>query len=180
MTEHASPELLNYKERLMNRRQLIGTIGLATVLRAASPMRDRFIGVWTLISCKRTFKDGRVTYPYGEKPVGRITYDKAGRMSAQLMRPGRHSTVPPGITLIDGKASADEIREAVTGFTSYFGKFDVEESSNTVIHHVEACLIPSWVGTNLKRTYRFDSNRLFLTAAVLNSVTELTWQREPD
>ena len=54
---------------------------------------DRFIGVWKLLSCERRFADGKVDYPYGEKPVGRLTYDRAVRMSALLMRPGRLSTV---------------------------------------------------------------------------------------
>jgi hypothetical protein len=163
----------------MNRRQLIGTIGVATAMQAAPAARDGFIGVWKLISCERKFKDGRIEYPYGEKPVGRITYDKAGRMSAQLMRPGRRSTVASGVSLIAGNASGDEIREAVNGFIAYFGTFDVDESTHTVIHHVHACLVPSWVGTDLKRTYRFDANRLVLTV-VTTSVLELVWKREPD
>jgi hypothetical protein len=165
----------------MNRRQMIGTIGCAAgfapALQAAP--RDRFIGVWKLIRCERKSKDGRIDYPYGEKPVGRITYDKAGRMSAQLMRPGRRSTVAPGVSLIAGNAGSEEIRDAVDGFIAYFGTFDVDESAQTVIHHVQACLVPSWVGTDLKRTYRFDANRLVLTAAA-TSVLELVWERELD
>jgi hypothetical protein len=58
------------------------------------------------------------------------------------------------------------------GFIAYFGTFDVDESTQTVIHHVQACLVPSWVGTDLKRTYRFNASRLVLTA-VTTSVIEL-------
>ena len=161
----------------MNRRQLIGSIGVAMAAQAAPAARNRFIGVWRLISCERRSKDGRVDYPYGEKPVGRITYDKAGRMSAQLMRPGRRSTVVPGVSLLSGNASDEEIREAVGGFLAYFGTFDVDEAAQTVIHHVHACLVPSWVGTDLKRAYRFTANGLVLTATT-TSVVELVWERE--
>jgi len=161
---------------------MIGTIGcaagLVTALEAAP--RDRFLGVWKLIRCERKSKDGRIDYPYGEKLIGRITYDKAGRMSAILMRPGRRSTVAPGVSMIAGNASGEEIRDAVDGFIAYFGTFDVDESAQTVIHHVQACLVPSWVGTDLKRTYRFETNRLVLTAATAASVLELVWEREPD
>jgi len=142
-------------------------------------MRARFIGVWRLVSCERKFADGRVSNPYGEKPVGRITYDQAGRMSAILMRTGRQSTVPAGLSLIAGHASGEEIRDAVDGFTAYFGTFEVDESTQLVIHHVQACLVPSWVGTDLKRTYRFHENRLTLTADA-TGVTELIWEREAD
>ena len=163
----------------MNRRQMIGAFGCAAGVMGAAP-RDRFLGVWKLIRCERKSKDGRVDYPYGEKPVGRITYDKAGRMSAILMRPGRRSTVAPGVSMIAGNASTEEIRDAVNGFIAYFGTFDVDESGKTVIHHVQACLVPSWVGTDLKRSYRFEGNRLMLTAAAATSVLDLVWEREAD
>jgi hypothetical protein len=163
----------------MNRRQVIGAIGCAAAIQAAPAARDRFIGVWGLVRCERKSKDGRIDYPYGEKPVGRINYDRAGRMSAQLMRPGRRSTVAPGVSLIAGNANGEEIHEAVNGFIAYFGTFDVDESTRTVIHHVQACLVPSWVGTDLKRTYRFNASRLVLTA-VTASVLELIWERELD
>jgi hypothetical protein len=160
----------------MNRRQLLGTVGFAAM---APQARDRFIGVWKLVSAERKAGNGHVEYPYGEAPLGRITYDRAGRMSAQLMRTGRHSTVPPGVSLIAGHAGCDELREAVDGYISYFGTYDVDEASETVIHHVQSCLVPSWVGTDLKRKYRFDGSRLLLQAAG-PAVLEILWEREPD
>lgn len=163
----------------MKRRQIIGSLAAASALQAAPSARQRFIGVWRLIRCESRYKDGRIEYPYGEKPVGRITYDKAGRMSAQLMRPGRRATVPSGVGLVAGNATTDEIREAVDGFASYFGTFDVDESTKTVTHHVQGCLVPTWVGTDLKRTYQFTANRLTLTATT-TSVRELIWEREKD
>ncbi len=164
----------------MNRRQVVGLASLAASAQAKPAARARFLGVWRLISCERTTRDGGIEYPYGEKPVGRITYDKAGRMSAQLMRPGRRSTVPAGASMIAANASAEEMREALSGFIAYFGKFDIDEPSKTMIHHVQACLIPGWVGTDLKRAYRFEKGRLILTAAASGRRTELVWEREPD
>ena len=148
---------------------------LQAVAALASPVRDRFIGVWKLVSCESKAKDGAVSYPYGEKPVGRITYDQAGRMSAQLMRPGRR---PAGVSLRG--ASAEELREAVSGFAAYFGTFDVDEAARTVIHHVQGGLIPGRVGTDLRRTYEFAGNRLILTAAGQDAVLRLVWERERD
>ena len=139
----------------------------------------QFFGSWKLISCERKSEDGRIDYRYGKNPVGRLTYDSAGRMSAQLMRLGRRSTLASGVGFEAGNASDEELREAAEGYIAYFGTFDVDESSKTVTHHVKAALVPSWVGTDLKRTYRFESNRLILTA-VSTSVSELTWEREPD
>jgi hypothetical protein len=57
------------------------------------------------------------------------------------------------------------LREAVTGFVAYFGTYDVDEAAHTVTHHVEASLVPSWVGTDVKRQFNFQDGRLLLTAA---------------
>jgi hypothetical protein len=155
--------------------------GASAASGAEPTTRERFLGVWKLARCERKLPGGRLEYPYGENPVGRITYDRAGRMSALLMRPGRRSSVAPGTSFALANASPEEIREAVSGFIAYFGKYDVDDAARIVIHHVEACLVPSWVGTDLKRSYRFEANRLFLApGATANGSIELTWEREPD
>ena len=143
---------------------------------AATP-RERLIGVWKLISSERTWADGRVDYPYGKTPVGRITYDKQGRMSGQVMTAGRKSSVAPGMNMVLGKASDAEIREAVGGYAAYFGTFDVV--GNEVIHHVQAALVPSWVGADLRRAYRFiGEKRLSLTASLAGATNVLLWERD--
>jgi hypothetical protein len=161
----------------MNRRELVGLIGLSTAscALAQSGVHGSVIGVWTLRSCVRTFANGHKEYPFGEKPVGRIEYDKEGRMFALLMRPGRSSTVAPGLEL--DAASVEEVREAVTGFVAYYGSYEVDDVSQIVTHHVEASLMPSWVGTSLKRHFRWDGERLLLTRAVPGTVDELVWER---
>jgi hypothetical protein len=144
-----------------------------------SPVRERFLGVWKLVSCERR-AGGQVTHPYGRNPVGRITYDKAGRMSALLMNPDRPPTSyqaqPGGIT----KASEADVRAVVSGFVAYHGTFDVDPSRSAVIHHVKAALHPAWVGTDLIRSYEFSGKRLTLTVDSDGAKTVLVWEREPD
>ena len=161
----------------MNRRELVSLMGLsAGNFALAQPgVRGSLIGVWTLESCVRTLADGDKEHPFGEKPVGRIEYDKDGRMFALLMRPGRRSTMAPGLEL--DAASVGEIREAVTGFVAYFGSYEVDNGSQTVTHHVEASLEPSWVGTSLKRRFRWEGALLVLTRAVPGMTDELVWKR---
>ena len=136
-------------------------------------VRKRFIGVWKLLSIE-TLVDGNVLYLYGEHPVGRLTYDEAGRISAQIMRPGRQSSVtdPDAISC----ASADELRQIAEGYIGYYGSFTIDEENKTVIHHVEACTLPAWIGTDLKRQYEFDGPRLALRAGP----DKLVWERLSD
>jgi len=169
----------------MNRRKAVAMLSLAQVASAQkqSAIQSKFVGVWTLASCESKDKtNGKIQYPYGAKPVGRITYDTAGRMSAQLMNPGRRAVGGPSSrstaeALRD--MSADEMRAVLTGFASYFGTFDVDESSRTVIHHVQASLVPTWVGTDVRRTYEFSgSDQLTLIADTPQSTNRLVWQRD--
>jgi len=96
------------------------------------------------------------------------------------MRPGRHSALPPGVEL--DKAPNEELRDAVTGFVAYFGTYEIDEATQKVVHHIEASLSPSWVGTELKRSFHFDAGRLTLTrpAPDGSSSDELIWERESD
>jgi hypothetical protein len=103
-------------------------------------------------------------------------------MSAQLMNPGRRpvrGSPTRGSAAFIREASQDDLRDILTGFASYFGTFDVDESSRTVIHHVQAHLIPGWVGADFRRAYEFSGgNRLILTADFQQSTARLVWQRD--
>jgi len=101
---------------------------LAALIQAQSSsgkVRDRFIGVWKLLSCEQRANSGEVSYPYGEHPVGRIIYDRAGRMSATLMRPGRAASSSREALRQLGR---EDLLEVIRGFTAYYGTFDVDES----------------------------------------------------
>lgn len=116
-------------------------------------MRKKFIGVWTLVYYKILKEDGSLfSYPYTNKCKGHIIYSKEGRMSALLMDPTRPTFAVPHTW----KGTPEEMKKAFRGYTSYSGKFDVEES--TVIHHVDMALFPNWIGTDLVRTFEFSSD----------------------
>jgi hypothetical protein len=143
---------------------------------------NEFVGVWKLVSCEyRNTTTGEVSYPYGTNPVGRITYDPAGRMSALLMNPGRRAIGSPTRRIDVRSASPGEMREILSGFNAYLGTFHVDEASHTVIHHVQAALIPSWVGSDQRRTYKFvNRDQLILSAPLDQNVSRVVWQRERD
>lgn len=136
-------------------------------------VRKRLIGVWKLFSMEELV-DGNVVYPYGEHPVGRLTYDEAGRMSAQIMQPGRQSSVSDPDAIAG--ASADDLRQIAEGYLGYYGSFSIDDESKTVVHHVEACMLPAWVGTDQRRQWEFDGPRL----ALRSGPYKLVWERLQD
>ena len=133
-------------------------------------MRKQLIGAWKLVSIEMLV-DGNVVYPYGDHPLGLLIYHEVGRITAQIMRPGRYSSLtdPDAIPL----ATASELRQIAEGYLGYFGTFTIDEENNTVTHHVEACTLPAWVGTDQQRQYEFDGSRLSLSSGP----NRLVWER---
>jgi hypothetical protein len=170
----------------MDRRDIISALSLAPFASAktnGANVRKKFIGVWRLVSGEsRDDVTGEVRYPWGTNPVGRLAYDDAGRVFAQLMDPGRRSVggmANRGAAAAIATASAEDMREMLTGFNAYFGTFDVDEPARTVIHHLQSALIPSWVGTDQRRKYEFSgSNQLIMFNTASKASYRLVWQRE--
>jgi hypothetical protein len=140
-------------------------------------LSDEFVGAWKLVSYERRTASGEVTYPMGQNPVGRLTYDALGRMSAQIMRPDR----PKFQGSIPASWSADEKAAAFDGFIAYYGTFSVSEADHVVIHHVEASLYPHWVGSDQRRLYEFSGSQLILRAVNgaggPGTESRLVWER---
>jgi hypothetical protein len=124
--------------------------------------RERFAGVYRLIM----FGNGQ--------QIGRIYYDRAGRMGAQLHPPGRKPL--PGAP---ATPTVDDYREMLRGFVAYYGTYDVDESTKRVAHHIESASNPAWIGTDFVRWYEFEPGRLILRTAP-NSTTPLVWERLPE
>src|SRR4051794_41206969 len=54
--------------------------------RGDADTRQRLLGSWRLVSWQEYDAAGAMNYPLGPDAVGQLSYDEAGRMSAQLMR----------------------------------------------------------------------------------------------
>ncbi len=135
---------------------------------------EQFIGAWSLVSWIATSTDGTRKHPYGENPVGRIMYQPQGKMVACLM----HRERTPFASENRHVATPAEREAAYSEYVSYFGSFTIQESEETVTHHVEGATFPNWIGTDLVRSYRFAENTLTLSLVRPNGdVHELLWQR---
>lgn len=113
-----------------------------------------FIGAWRLVGL--TFADGRPDFAMGESPIGYIIYTKDGIMSAQLMRTERTPFDPQNITL-------EEAKSALADFFAYAGPFEIDHKQKIVTHRVKTHLSPKAINKDLKRSYRFEGKRLYLT-----------------
>jgi hypothetical protein len=149
-------------------------LGVVAAGRAAgSASKAQLIGSWKLISFELRVPSGEVVRPYGGRPIGRILYQKNGEMSAQLMAAG-----PAPFGNQDPlKATAEETDRAWRSYLGYWGKFEVDSASGTVVHHIEGSSFPNWIGQDQIRTFRFEGDRLILEADSPAWHAALVWYR---
>lgn len=166
----------------MNRRQAIGALGLAAVasLPAVVSDRERFPGIYRVVSWKTTNPDGTVVEPLGANPIGRITYHKSGYMMS--MRCDRTPPVRINPQTANIEVLREEVRRAqgaASGFVAYMGTFEVQEDRSIVIHHLEGGSSPNFAGARFERRYEFTSKGLNLSVPA-NFNTRLEWERVGD
>ncbi|AVJ19518.1 lipocalin-like domain-containing protein [Serratia rhizosphaerae] len=142
---------------------------------------NAFVGSWSLVSSVFKSEAGTLSYPLGAQVVGRINYEANGAMAAQL-----YSAVRPRFASEDlAQGSDQELRAAFINMICYFGRYQIDEPDQRVIHQVEGCSFPNWVGSRQVRFYTFAGDKLTLRTAPLQigngvQIGELVWQRIGD
>lgn len=135
------------------------------------------LGSWSLLSWEIRSSDGTVAYPIGQSPRGVITYDEANRMAVQIMQTDR----PRSVSADPFGAAPEEIVAAWMGFISYAGSYEHDPLDRRVVHHVEICSFPNWVGSRQERFYDFDGDVLVLSTPPISlggdaTVSTLFWK----
>ncbi|MHB8069675.1 MAG: lipocalin-like domain-containing protein [Desulfobaccales bacterium] len=139
----------------------------------------KLAGSWKLVSFHSKDPSGQTAYPFGKDAQGRLIYEPDGRMAVQLMNPHR-----PRFTSDDPMVTSEaEVRAAFGGYTAYYGTYSVNPDEQTIVHHIEAALLPNWVGTDQPRHFEFDGKYLTLQGPLLlggvQGVVSLVWERLP-
>ncbi|KAG1678852.1 hypothetical protein FOA52_003520 [Chlamydomonas sp. UWO 241] len=128
---------------------------------------DLLVGAWRLVSAEYRYQDqaggsdgcaggaggdGEVVAYLGDAPQGMLVYARGGEMSVQLMACGR-----PAFQNGDRLGGSDaEVRAAFEGYHSYFGRYSVDASARCVVHHIEGCAYPNFVGTDQQRWFSLE------------------------
>jgi hypothetical protein len=121
--------------------------------------RDQFSGIWQLVSFEFRLADGIIIHPMGEGVTGILIYDPSGFMALQLMEPDRPK-FKSGDWL---RGTPDEVQAAFEGCMAYYGTYEVNAQKTTVVHHVQGCSFPNWVGVDREQFFEFSRDRLTLT-----------------
>ena len=124
--------------------------------------------------------DGSVTFDWGKEPIGRAMFDAGGRLSLHLIDPDRRN-FESGDFL---RPSPDELSEAFNGYFGYFGSYSVDTNAQIVTFHVEGAAYPNYMGSDERRFYEFDGDKLILRtpperAGGADITYIIVWEREP-
>lgn len=132
--------------------------------------KSRFVGNYKLIKFESLDEKG-ASRP-GAYDAGRIMYDAAGQMAAQLMRTNRPKVNPTNDT---------DRSSAYQSYFAYYGGYTIDEAKGTVVHHLQGSTNPSSTGTDFVRYFKFSDDGKFLTLSVKNAKGQvtgvLTWER---
>jgi hypothetical protein len=108
------------------------------------PLREQLVGTWTVVSQYTVTPGGKREELYGEKPIGRLTFDAGGRFSYILFNPAR----PKFASRDKNHGTSEEYAAAVQGGQAYFGTYSVNDANDRIVYHIEGSLEPSWQGTD--------------------------------
>ena len=119
---------------------LLIAVSAVSQAQTANSDRERLVGAWHLAS---------ISGPDGKPittgvPAGMLIYTRDGHMSVQLMYPK------------SAGALSNEYVE--NGYEASFGRYDINETTHTVTHHVQGSNTRDLlVGKDLPRVYQFSA-----------------------
>lgn len=139
--------------------------------KSAADVQRQMVGHYRLAKFENFDEKGAARV--AEYDGGRIMYDAAGNMSAQLMRSNRKPLSSP--------TTEPERAASYATYTAYYGRYTIDAAAGKVTHHVEGALNHNWVKTDLVRWYAFSQDGKQLMLSLKNAegrVTgTLTWER---
>ena len=131
-------------------------IALLLVLGVAAPVAAQTIeGRWKLLAAEDLRADGTVArYPWGRNPIGSIVVDR-GWCYVQIM-----SSDVPAFTA--ARPIGDQMSAMLlSSYIAYSGTCTVDDQEGSVTLKVDAAWRPNYVGTQQKRFFNIEKNRMF-------------------
>jgi hypothetical protein len=124
-------------------------------LAVLTPMHRRLIGLWKQVGTERRTFDGKLFRT--EPPrVGFLFFTSAEHMSVCVMDPGRKKFAA-------AEPTPEEARQALNGYGSYFGPYEVSEKESYEVTRTVGSINPAQVGQLALRRLEFvGDNRVIL------------------
>lgn len=170
------------KTRLRLGVAILGLIAAFTLSRI--PLRAQrsqlpLAGTWRVVSVETIRPNGEALTDWlGKRPTGTIVYLPSGYMAVQIMKDPRPLIGGTGYRA----ATPEEKVAALDGYYAYYGTYELNMTSRTVVHKIEASLRPNEVGIRYERHFEISGDHLTLTTPPFTESGEqrfnrLVWER---
>jgi hypothetical protein len=141
-----------------------------------SASKQQLLGTWTLVSDDHLNPDGSRSGDYGANPTGILMFDDGGRYAIQIIRTGRAKFASNDRKM----GTPEENKATVEGANPHWGTYEVNDSEQVIVFHIEHASYPNWEGTTQRRKFTVDGDRLKYVVTGVSTGTaplEVVWQR---
>jgi len=135
----------------------------------------QLVGTWRLVQFEAVenaagVRDeaGKTVYRYGKQPLGLFIYTADGHVAIQIANPAN----PKCVFRVDERdhldvpvCTSDQREALVSGYVAYWGTYTVDLAAGVVIHHVQSDLGIGYAGSDQRRPFHLEGDRLVLGAA---------------
>jgi len=139
----------------------IGVLALSVLPLSAqgqAELEKQLVGAWRLVSATQKLANGstRPSPAYGPHQAGFMIYTDTHLMCSVNVNQDRPKWASPGAP------TEAEMKVAFAGFGAYCATYSVNAEEKSVTHHVQFDKSPNAAGTDRKRFFTLEGNRLIL------------------
>ena len=120
--------------------------------------KEKLVGTWRLVSWENRDENGNISHPLGSDAKGYISYTVDGHVFVHIMAGNRKEFSTEGLFDV----TPTECVQAYTTHISYCGPYEID--GQTIVHKVEVCSYPNWIGSVQRRHAVFKDGKLTLSA----------------
>lgn len=127
------------------------------------------VGTWRVVSFEDV-ENGQTFRRFGDKPLGLFVYTADGQVAIQIANPANPVCVSPGKKFGPGRkddstvpaCTPAQMQALADGYVAYWGTYTVDAAAGVVIHHVKSDLSNGYAGTDQRRPFRLEGDRLVI------------------
>ena len=117
-------------------------------MQQTTSLREQIVGTWNFVVAEVKAPDGKVSYPFGEKPKGILVFTPDGHFTQIHVA----SDAPKIASNNRLTGTPEEYAAIMRRSLSVFGTYTVDEDKKTVTFNIVSSSFPNWEGEAQTRT----------------------------
>lgn len=120
--------------------------------------KEQLVGTWRLVLWENRDEKGKISHPLGSDAKGYISYTDDGHVFVHIMAGNRKEFSTGGLFDV----TPGECVKAYATHISYCGPYQID--GENIVHKVEVCSFPNWIGSEQRRHAALKDGNLILSA----------------